>query len=122
MAKIILGKRPDSFKRVVKFNFVDGTEGRVVVDYTWRTRREFTAFLEEHFKPAPDAAEGDEQTPALDVVGNQAAYLAKIVTGWDLEAKLSIEALEQLCDELPAAANAIVANYATAINEGRLGN
>ena len=55
-------------------------------------------------------------------VDKNADYLADILDSWDLDEKLSRDNLVQLCDEVPAAAAALMEAYRIATVEGRLGN
>lgn len=141
MAKIILGKRPTSFKRVVKFPMLDGSEGAIECVFKYRTRKEFGAFIDERTKAATEiveaanaaAAEAAFDKPAdakpfsvaefyEQEVSKGADYLAGVLEGWNLDHEFSRDALEQLCDEIPAAASEIVDAYRVAILGGRLGN
>jgi hypothetical protein len=139
MAKITLGKQPESFKRVVKFKMLDGSEGSIECDFKYRTKRAFGAFIDALVKDA--AGEQAEQAPALSstatsdaeqalslgqlmakTVDKNADYLLDVLVGWNLDVRLSRDALTQLADELPGAASAIMDTYRIAITEGRLGN
>ncbi len=141
MAKIILGKRPTSFKRVVKFPMLDGSEGAIECVFKYRTRKEFGAYIDERTKAATEiieaanaaAAEAAFDKPAdakpfsvadfyEQEVSKGADYLAGVLEGWNLDHEFSRDALEQLCDEIPAAAAEIVDAYRAAILGGRLGN
>jgi hypothetical protein len=51
-----------------------------------------------------------------------ADYLMEVLEGWDLDVPFSRAAVEQLCDELPGAAQDIMDAYRAAVVEGRLGN
>jgi hypothetical protein len=46
----------------------------------------------------------------------------RVIDGWNLDEDLTRENVQQLADELPAAVNAIMETYRSAITEGRLGN
>lgn len=141
MTKIILGKLPTSFKRIVKFPMLDGTEGAIECVFKYRTRKEFGAYIDERTKEANkiiEAANAAAAEAAFDKSGTEkpfsvaefyeqevskgADYLAGVLEGWNLDHEFSRGALEQLCDEIPAAASAIVSDYRLAILEGRLGN
>jgi hypothetical protein len=138
--KIILGKRPKSFKRTVSFPMPGEAAGTIEVSYKYRTRSEFAAFSDEFQSVAkaegekavaritdaiekkepvaePTQAEITERQNALNV-----RYLMGALDGWNLDEEFNEENVAQLVDELPAAANAIAADYRSAINEGRLGN
>lgn len=130
MAKIILGKRPVSFKKTIKVPMLEGGEGTVEVDYVYRTRTEFGAFVDELFSSAgvKPASQADEDVKfslqqALERTRDtNADYILKIAKGWNLDVEFSRDAVVQLCDELPGAAMSIIDSYRVAITEGRLGN
>ena len=130
MAKIKLGSRPASFSKVVKFPMLDGTEGAIKVDFKYRTRSEFGKFVDEAVEAnaEPDAVVGDpEEKFSLAKVTDKsgatnAEYILKIANGWDLDDEFNLDNALKLCDELPAAATAIMQTYRAAIVEGRLGN
>lgn len=79
-------------------------------------------------QPAPDGA--NVKAKAYDfqeklqsgTTQTTADYLADILEGWNLDEPLNPANLGQLCDELPAAADAIMSAYRAAVTEGRLGN
>ena len=122
MAKIKLGSRPASFSKVVKFPMLDGTEGAIKVDFKYRTRSEFGKFVDEAVEAnaEPDAVVGNPKSYLFAIVG--AEYILKIANGWDLDDEFNLDNALKLCDELPAAATAIMQTYRAAIVEGRLGN
>lgn len=53
---------------------------------------------------------------------NQAAYIMGCVLGWDLDIAFDREAVDQLIDEIPQAADAIIQSYREAMQDGRRGN
>lgn len=138
MAKIVLGKRPETIAHTVKAPLPDGSTGEVLVHFKYRTRTEFAQLVDSTFSaaqpdPAPDAVQQEnppDAPPALLTVedgtrrgiGANADYLQQIATGWNLDAPFDRQHLEQLCDELPGVALAIMNSYREAITEGRLGN
>jgi hypothetical protein len=130
MAKIVLGKRPESFKRALKFPMVDGTEGQLEVEYKYRTLTEFGAFIDEWSKEQGAKVEAEQkdgkQLSNEEIRRAQtevnADYIMQIVVGWNLDVEFTRENVLQLCDELPAAANEAINAYRAAITEGRLGN
>lgn len=126
MAKIILGKRPTSFKHVVKFPMLDGTEGAIECVFKYRTRKEFGAFIDGMFTDSGAAAPTDEKFSMgklMDsTVEKNADYLLEVLEGWNLDEKLNRDSAAQLCNELPGAAVAIMNEYRTAVLDGRLGN
>lgn len=127
MAKIKLGARPKNFKRSVKFPMLDGSTGQIECTFIYRTRKEFGEFIDELVTAA-----GEKERPADEkfsmaelmekTAGSNADYVLKVVEGWDVDADFTRENIEQLSDELPAAVNAIMETYRTAVTEGRLGN
>jgi hypothetical protein len=127
--KIKLGSRPKSFPRVVKFTDVDGTEMTAPVTYKYRTRKEFAAFIDglveaAGIQPAL-GAEGEKitMTALLEKsAGSNAEYLMQVLDGWGLDEDFTRANVQQLVDEMPGAANAIMEEYRAAITEGRLGN
>lgn len=131
MAKIKLGERPETFKKIVKFPMLDGTEGAIEVIYKYRTRREFGAFIDEIMnaaKVAPTTDDQGEKTFSMrdlmeKTAGSNADYILGVAKGWNVDDReFTRENVEQLADELPAAAIAIMETYRVAITEGRLGN
>ena len=144
MAKIKLGTRPKSFKRVVKFPMLDGSEGAIEVTYKYRTLTEFGKFVDAWTKAANAKAQADvdqreadrkaaeEKGEDVDLAFNtvlrnaqadaNADYIMNIAEGWNLDEAFELDAVRQLCDELPAAAAAVMDSYRAALTEGRLGN
>jgi len=130
MAKIVLGKRPKNFKRVIKVPMLEGGEGTVEVSYIYRTRTEFGAFVDELFAAAgvTPASKSDEdvkfslQDALSRTRDTNADYILKIIDGWNLDVDFSRDNVVQMCDELPGAALAMIDNYRLAVTEGRLGN
>jgi len=139
MAKIVLGKRPETFKRTVAVPMLDGTKGTIECTFRYRTRKEFGALVDGIRAEAEklgaqataEAAPAEEGAPAKEwslrdhfdkLVGTNAEYMLQILDGWNLDVPLNAESLQQLSDELPAASEAIVDAYRVAITEGRLGN
>jgi len=144
--KIVLGKRPESFKKTVHANMLDGSTGCVEVEYKYRSRTELAELIDElqakmkdeanveieRFKAAVEKAKVTGEpipeftTTQTEIVKRQAGvavdYILKIVKGWNLDADLDKESVAELVDTLPAMADAIKDDYRTAINEGRLGN
>lgn len=126
MTKIVLGQRPKSFKRTVTFPMLDGTEGSIECEFKYRTKREYGEFIDRFTAPtageaAPQESAGVHVAMEKTVEAN-ADYLLEVLLGWNLDVKLSREALQQLADELPVAARAVMAEYRAVIVEGRLGN
>jgi hypothetical protein len=130
MAKIKLGVRPDTFKQNVRFPMLDGTEGSIEVVYVYRTRTEFGAFIDEIMNAAKVEPTLDEDgKPEFSMralmektAGGNADYILKVVKGWNLDEPFNRENVQQLADELPAAAAAIMEQYRASVSEGRRGN
>lgn len=130
MAKISLGNRPKSFKRIIKVPMLEGGEGTIEVSFIYRTRTEFGAFVDALLKSAQvvPASASDEDVAfslaqALERTRDtNADYILQIVDGWNLDEAFTRAAVVQLCDELPGAAQALINEYRAAITEGRLGN
>jgi len=132
MAKIVLGKRPANFKKTVTIPMLDGTKGTIECVFKYRTKREFGEMVDDLFnqgKTNQEEAPAGEDAPKFSVaealakaVDANAKYLLQLLEGWNLDVDLSEEALEQLSDELPGAAAAIMETYRAACTEGRLGN
>ena len=131
MAKIKLGSRPKNFKRTIKVPMPEGGEGTIEVSYIYRTRTQFGEFVDGLIETAgvkPPASQADEDVKfslaeAMERTREtNADYIMKIVDGWNLEEDFTRANVEQLCDELPGAALAIMDQYRQAITEGRLGN
>ena len=128
MAKIKLGSRPKSFKRIVKVPMLDGSEGSIEVVYKYRTRSEFGALIDaitelSGIKSKPDE---DAKFSLADLMEttkeSNADYIFKVAEGWNLDEEFTLANVAQLCDELPGAASAIMETYRIAVTEGRLGN
>ncbi len=130
MAKITLGKRPKNFKATVKFPMLEGGEGTIEISYVYRTRTEFGALIDGLMDDAGVQATGSDDdsqkfslAEALErTKETNADYIMKVCDGWNLDVEFSAEAVAQMCDEIPAAAMAIMNTYRSAITEGRLGN
>ena len=124
--KVKLGNRPETFKKVVSFKFLDGSDGAINCTFNYRTKTEFGQFIDAMFADAGEARPADEKFSMADLmsktVEKNADYLLKALKAWDLDVDLTAETANQLCDELPAAASAILEAYRTATVEGRLGN
>jgi hypothetical protein len=128
MAKVVLGKRPESFKHTLKFQMHDGTEGTMEVVYKYRTLTEFGTFLDEWTSEQKAKLEAGEPKELTNEELRRAQadantdYLMHILVGWNLDVEFSRDAVLQLCDELPAGAIEAMNAYRAAITEGRLGN
>lgn len=126
-SKITLGKRPKNFKRIVKFALLEGGEGSIECSYKYRTRSEFGAFIDKVVEAAGAASKPDGEKFSMAelmerTAGQNAAYIMDVIDGWNLDEELTKANVQQLSDEFPAAAAAIMETYRAAITEGRLGN
>lgn len=128
MPKIKLGQRPAAFAPFpVTFKMPDGTEGTITATFKYRTRKEFGELLNQMLEAVGDD-DGDAPGP-LDysklfgsVSDHNAKHLRESLVAWDIDEPLTDESLRELCDELPAAAAALMAGYSNACQSGRLGN
>jgi hypothetical protein len=127
MAKITLGNRPTDFKHAVKFQLLDGTSASITVKYKYITRKEAAKAQDELRAKAKSKVGhvGDEKT-LLELVEmadeSKVDVLMGCVLGWDLDEPFSRDNVEALCEEYPAAAEAMVDAYWSAVLNGRLGN
>lgn len=128
MATITLGKAPKNFRKIVKVPMLDGTEGTVECLFKYRTSVEYGAFIDGLTSAASAEAPKPEGAPysLKDTLARKTEkngdFLLQILDGWNLDVEFSKDAAQQLCDELPGAADAIFDTYRVAIIEGRLGN
>lgn len=127
MAKIKLGARPKSFKRVVKFPLLEGGEGAIECIYKYRTRSEFGIFIDRLMdaagaKEKPDGEKFSMAELMERTAGANADYIMDVLDGWNLDEDLTKANVQQLADEYPAAATAVMESYRLACLEGRLGN
>jgi LytS/YehU family sensor histidine kinase len=139
--KIVLGKRPTSFKRTVTFPMPGEEEpGMIELDFKYRTRSEHAAFTDKlqadvkaeadaevaRIRAAIEAGEKIEDPKQAEITARQnvfnAHYLLGVANSWNLDVPLDKESATQLVDELPSAIGAIVNDYRAVIVEGRLGN
>lgn len=124
--KIVLGQRPKSFKKVVKFPMLDGSQGSIECEFKYRTQKEFNALFSEVFGMTTEDAE--KLTPEVLVarmnanVLQQAHFVGAALLGWNLDEPLTPDNVLQLCDELPGAAQAVMDTYRQAVRDGKLGN
>jgi hypothetical protein len=96
----------------------------------YRTRTEFGKMIDtlmDDAGVAPTGSGEEEQKFSLadaleKTKETNADYIMKVADGWNLDIEFSRRSVAQLCDELPAAAMAIMNTYRSAITEGRLGN
>ena len=131
MAKITLGTRPKNFKSKVNVDLIEGGKGAIEISYIYRTRTQFGSLIDELFTDAGVKPRGQAEEEvrasmkeALEKTRDtNAEYIMKIADGWDIDGHdFTVRNVQQLCDELPGAALAIMDRYRSAITEGRLGN
>jgi len=127
MAKIVLGKTPKSFKRIVTVDMLDGTKGSIECEFKYRTRTEFGKFLDSIFadagvKPSDDDAKFVMVEIMEKTRDTNADYLIQVLDGWNLDDDLTKANLQQLCDEFPGVANSIMETYRIAVTEGKAKN
>lgn len=129
MAKVKLGSRPKSFKHTISTPLPDGSMGEIEVSYIYRTRTEYGALLDELRAAGDSEAAAPKKGRRVDSLKMQTEardsdvrFIMKIIDSWNLDAELNRESVEQLWDELPGVAAQILADYSSAIFEGRLGN
>jgi hypothetical protein len=128
--KIKLGSRPKSFKKTISVPMHEGGEGQMEVSYIYRTRPEFGELVDGILESAGvrPVGPGEEDVKfslreAIEKTRDaNADYILRVIDGWNLDVPLDRAAVVQLCDELPAAAFAIINQYREAIVEGRLKN
>lgn len=125
MGKVILGKRPERLPATVSVSLPDGSVGEIPLVFKYRTRKEFGELVDRVFSDLDVSNDGTTTLRAAlenAVVSKNAEYLGEILLGWGLDQPFGPESLEQLADELPGAATAIMQKYREIIQEGRLGN
>lgn len=130
MAKITLGKRPETFKKKLSVLLPTGETGDITVEYKYRTREEFAELIDDIFKRAsvtPASQSDDDVRFSLSEAlskGNEsnADYILQVAKGWDLDVEFTRDNVLQLCNELPGVAVAVIDTYKQACVEGRLGN
>lgn len=139
MAKIKLGAAPKTFKKLITLPMLDGQKGTVEMQYIYRTRAEFSEFMDTSVAQikAQDAEdqkrieraflEGDTDAANMtDMVKKSLVrnteHILHIAQGWDLDVEFNRDNIHQLCDEYPGAALAITETYLMAVMNGRLGN
>jgi hypothetical protein len=140
MAKVKLGARPKTFNFDVTFKMLDGTEGIIPVAFKYRTRTEFGAFIDAmnadlraveppqadvtNGKPVGDASPAAVTMKGFwqEMAAKNGKYIMQVVDSWGLDEPFTLENVQQLADEVPAGAIAIMNTYRLAIQEGQLGN
>lgn len=133
MARIRLGKKPETITLPAKFEHLDGRSDQIKITYIYRNRKEFTEFIDARAEESrlrreaePVFADSEERIGLSEIISEQdestVDYIMDIAKGWDLEDEFNRENVELLLQEYPAAAASIVTTYRTACLEGRAGN
>lgn len=145
MAKLILGKPPKTISKELTFPMLDGTTGSIKVDFKYRTRSEYAKFVDDQAEKVKAQAEvelaemkakaAEQKDAGLSIdlgmpeadmqarkTQSQADFIIGALDGWNLDIPFDREAVGQLVDEVPQAAQTIIAAYREAMTEGRLGN
>ena len=126
--KVTLGSRPKSFKQTVKVMLHDGEEGEIIVSFRYRTRKEYGQLVDtlvDRARASGGAPQGDARVMELALESRsamQVEHLMEIMDGWNLDQPFDRAHVEQLNDELPGLAQAIIERYQQSSIEGRLGN
>ena len=140
-ARVVLGQRPATIRRTISADLPTGSTGIIDIDYRFRTRTDYGSLLDARMGAAKSAdaeraaasaaavAAGGDPLPPLTAgelqslsVKATAEHILDIATGWSLPEPFDLQHVQQLCDELPGVAAAIVDEYRLAIIEGRRGN
>lgn len=128
MPKIQLGSAPKTFKHKVTFPLVEGGEGEITVEFQYRTRAQFAAFISELYpsiksgSTVSTAAGYDVVAEAEKGIGSDVQHILGAVRSWDLDDPFDAAGVRRLVDEFPAAAAAILNGYRVAVTEGRAKN
>ena len=124
MAIIKLGNKPKNFKRIVKFPLLEGGEGSIECTYKYRSRSEFGAFIDKVVEASGASEKPDGEKFSMAelmerTAGQNASYIMDVLDGWNLGEQLTKANVQQLADEFPAAASAIMETYRSACLEGK---
>lgn len=133
--KVVLGQRPTHVTLVVDVTLPDGRAAAIEMRYVYRTRSEYGALVDKRMAEAraqeqqlQSQRQAGEILPYSElqhqaaVRDTQAQHICDIADGWNLDRAFDLEAVRELCDELPGAAQAIIDRYQLALIEGRRGN
>ena len=128
--KIKLGNRPKTFKPVtLTVQLPEGGEGQLPVVFKYFTKTESGELFDQLIAAAKekDGSIDDSAEFSLEAVmgktrDQNAAYMLRVIDSWGLDEELTFEALQQLDNEMPAAAIAVMSAFREAAQQGRLGN
>lgn len=127
--QIKLGVRPKSFPRKLLISLPEGGQGELQLQYRYRTRSEFGAFIDDLVKktgatvaPVGTLDEFSNEGFHSQSVEANADYILQIIESWGLPEPFDRANVIQLCNELPGVALEIINDYRAAMTEGRLGN
>lgn len=129
MPKIKLGAPPKSFPHIVKYALLEGGEDQIKVQYRYRDRTEYAAFVAGLYPTmasgVPTAAAGggyDVEQAVAKELQHSVDHIVGAVLSWDLENEFNADNVARLVAEFPGAAQAVIDDYRTAIVEGRTKN
>lgn len=137
MKKLKLGGNPKTFTKTIDIVLLDGSTAPLKVTYTYRTRSQFAALIDQNIAAAEADAEAAKKLEPETAAESQrvtiaenfatldkarAQHVLKIAEGWDLDDEFTEENLLQFEDEYPGALGAIAAAYAQAVAEARAKN
>lgn len=119
-------ERPAHFAPITaKFTLPNGEGAQIEATFKYRTRSEFSALLNDLFGERADLGEEIDFEKLLehDLVGRASRFLPESITAWNVaDTPVSVSAMEELADTVPAAISALWEAYRQACAEGRLGN
>ena len=128
MAKIVLGKRPETITAFVDIPLVSGEKAKLTVQFKYRTRKEYAKFLDDTIGAevkAGELPEGEKVTYELlasNGIEDNAERALEFIKGWNLEGtELTKENLADLFNQEPASGSALWGAYRAACPEGYLG-
>jgi hypothetical protein len=130
-SNIVLGAPPKTFNRPITVKMLDGSDGKISILFKYRTQDEFAKLIDELIANgaatlgAVDDNDALQSHVAREIVltkSLQVENILKIAQGWNLDQEFGRSTVEQLCNEYPGVANAIVNEYRLAVREGRSGN
>jgi hypothetical protein len=123
MAKLALGKAPESFKKVVEITNLYGTKDTIEIEFKYRTRKQYGELIDSIQSSEKSSKKTDTYVDIItDTDAKTVEFLLSIAKGWDLEEPFNAENVAILVDQFPNATNEINDAYRIAILEGRLKN